>query len=224
MPDNFIHKLTERLKEDLPGACAQNKMSPSVRFTGKVIPNTNKTRESSVLILFYLKDNTLYIPFIQRSRYDGPHSGQISLPGGKFEPQDKNLLETALRETWEEIGVRPDKMQILGNLTSTYIPNSNYNVTPYIAYLPEEPNFILDSFEVANIIEAQVAQLIAPETIDLFVKKVNGVQVEAPFFNINNHQIWGATAMIISELKELITTIDTIPSNSCNAHNGQESR
>ncbi|GAF03066.1 NUDIX hydrolase [Saccharicrinis fermentans] len=224
MPDNFIHQLAERLKEALPGAYAQNKMSPNIRFTGHMTPNTHPTRESSVLILFYLKNNELYIPFIQRPKYNGPHSGQISLPGGKFEPQDKDLLDTALRETWEEIGVGPENLQIIGRLTPTYIPNSNFNVTPYIAYLPQQPIFTPDSYEVDDIIEARVTQLIAPETIDLLIKTVQGIQIRAPYFNIDNHQIWGATAMIISELKELICKLDTIPSSSCNVHNDPESQ
>jgi len=224
MPDNFIHQLTERLKEALPGAYAQNKMSPNVRFTGQTMPHAHATRESGVLILFYLKNNELYIPFIQRPKYNGPHSGQISLPGGKFEPEDKDLLDTALRETWEEIGVGRENLQIIGRLTPTYIPKSNFNVTPYIAYLPQEPVFTPDSYEVEGIIEAKVTQLIAPETIDLFTRTVKGIQIKAPYFNINNHQIWGATAMIISELKELICHLNTIPSSSYNVHNDPESQ
>ncbi len=220
----FINKLKYQLKNKLPGSDAQNKMSPNVRFTGNTVPNTRKARESGVLILLYLKNNQIHIPFIQRPVYSGAHSGQISLPGGKHELSDKNLLDTALRETWEEIGVKPDKMEILGGLTQIYIPNSNYNVSPYISYLPECPKFKPDTFEVANIIEAPLNQLIAPETLDSFVKTINGHTIEAPFFNINNYKIWGATAMIISELKELIRSLDTIiPLNSCSARNDQVS-
>ncbi len=224
MYNNFIHKLKEQLNIELPGVNAQNIMSPSVRFTGNLMPNSNKARESSVLILMYMKNNKLFIPFIQRATYNGAHSGQVSLPGGKSEPSDKNLLETALRETWEEIGVKSDNMEILGSLTSTYIPNSNYNVTPYIAYLPESPTFVPDSYEVDNIIEAPLLKLIAPETICSFEKHINGHTIKAPYFNINDYQIWGATAMIISEFKELINRIPVSPSDSYNVHNDQVSQ
>ena len=224
MFNNFIQILQERLQGELPGALAQNKMSPSKRPTFGTFPKQTTTRESSVLILLYIKNNEFYVPFIQRPKYHGAHSAQVSLPGGKFEPQDKNLMDTALRETWEEIGVKPDKIQIVGNLTPIYIPNSNYNVTPYVAYLAECPTFTPDAFEVDYIIEASLSQLIAPETIQSFVKNINGHIIEAPFFNIDNCEIWGATAMIISELKELINNLELIPSDSCNAQNDPISR
>lgn len=224
MFNNFIQILQERLQGELPGALAQNKMSPSVRLTSNTLCDRTITRESSVLILLYIKNNEFYVPFIQRPKYNGAHSAQVSLPGGKFEPQDKNLKDTALRETWEEIGVKPDKIQIVGNLTPIYIPNSNYNVTPYVAYLDECPTFTPDAFEVDYIIEASLSQLIAPETIQSFVKNINGHTIEAPFFNIDNCKIWGATAMIISELKELINNMELIPSGSCNAQNDPISR
>lgn len=224
MHDHFINQLKELLEGELPGKKAQNKMSPNVRFTGKIIPNRDEIRESSVLILLYMKDNQLHIPFTQRPKYNGAHSGQISLPGGKVEPQDKNLLETALRETHEEIGVTSENLQILGSLTPTYIPNSNFNVTPYIAYTKELPTFIPDSYEVEKIIEAPLNDLISPEALDIFIRTINGHNIKAPYFNINNHQIWGATAMIISELKEIINTLlDSNPLDSCNAHNDQVS-
>lgn len=219
MFNSFIQILQERLQGELPGILAQNKMSPSERPIFGTFSGHTLVRESSVLILLYIKDNEFYVPFIQRPEYNGAHSAQISLPGGKFEPQDRNLKDTALRETWEEIGVKPDKIKIVGSLTPIFIPNSNFNVTPYVAYLAECPSFTPDAFEVDYIIEAKLSQLIAPETIQSFEKNINGHIIEAPFFNIDNCQIWGATAMIISELKELINNLELIPSNSCNAQN-----
>ncbi|SMO32908.1 8-oxo-dGTP pyrophosphatase MutT, NUDIX family [Saccharicrinis carchari] len=220
MFDHFIYLLQQKLEGDLPGAVAQNKMSPNVRLTSNTLANYSTTRESGVLILLYIKNNELYIPFIQRPEYKGAHSAQVSLPGGKFEPYDNTLKDTALRETWEEIGVKPDRMQIVGNLSPIYIPNSNFNVMPYVAYVAECPTFTPDAFEVDYIIEAKLLELMAPETVQTFVKNINGHTIKAPFFNINNCKIWGATAMIISELKEIIRTMEAIPSGSCNAQNG----
>lgn len=209
MPETFIHTLKKLLQGRLPGFKAHNLMSPNVRFTGTLKPDENTTRESSVLILLYKKGDELWIPFIKRPQYNGVHSGQVSLPGGKYEPSDLDLMITALRETQEEIGIHPEKVEILGQLTPIYIPNSNFNVSPFVGFLSENPEFHPDSIEVETIIEAPLKQLMAPETIEYFKKVINGHSLEAPFFNINNYQIWGATAMIISELKEIIQELKT---------------
>jgi 8-oxo-dGTP pyrophosphatase MutT (NUDIX family) len=221
---SFIHKLTEHLQSDLPGLYAQNKMSPNVRFTGKIPPNKKLTRESSVLILLYPKNNQIFIPFIQRPRYNGAHSGQVSLPGGKHEPTDSNLLQTALRETKEEIGINTDDIKIMGKLSHIHIPNSNFNVWPYVGYTTNLPVFFPDPIEVESIIEAPLNKLLKPSTIEVSEQKINDHIIKAPYFNINNYQIWGATAMIISELIEIIHNNNLIASDSYNAHNAQESQ
>lgn len=224
MPKIFINTLKKQLQGNLPGSQAHRLMSPNVRFTGKLNPDQNSIRESGVLILLYKKNNVLHIPFIKRPQYNGAHSGQVSLPGGKYEPEDLNLMATALRETQEEIGINPDKIEILGQLTTIYIPNSNFNVSPFVGYLSENPIFHPNSIEVETIIEASLTQIIAPETIEYFEKIINDHTIKAPFFNINNHQIWGATAMIISELKEIIQNHKLTPSDFCSVHNAPKSR
>jgi 8-oxo-dGTP pyrophosphatase MutT (NUDIX family) len=221
---SFFHKLKEHLQSDLPGLYAQNKMSPSVRFTGKIPPSNKLTRESSVLILLYPKDNEIFIPFIQRPTYNGVHSGQVSLPGGKQEPTDSNLLQTALRETNEEIGINIEDINIIGKLSHIHIPNSNFNVWPYVGYTTITPIFFPDPIEVKSIIEAPLHKLLKPTTIEFFERKINGHTIKAPYFNINNYQIWGATAMIVSELIDIIQNNNLIASDSYNAHNAQESQ
>ncbi len=217
-----INKLRIGLSGTLPGTNSHKKMFPNVRFTGKKQPDKLNSKKSSVLILLYPKNNTLYIPFIQRHIYNGAHSGQISLPGGKYELSDKNLKHTALRETEEEIGIKPDSIEILGQLSSIYIPNSNFNVMPYIGFTNNTPVFTPDPFEVHSIIEAPLSKLIDPYSLDRYEKVINGVQIVAPCFNINNHKIWGATAMIISEFIDIINNSnDTTPSGSYNARNAR---
>ncbi len=225
MHNQFISQLKHSLQKKLPGEAAHNKMAPNIRFTAKTNPNKNNTKDSAVLILLYPHKNSLSIPFIQRPVYNGVHSGQISLPGGKYETSDLNLKTTALRETYEEIGVVKDQIEVIGNLTPIYIPNSNFNVSPFIGVVKETPIFIPDPYEVKNIIEAPLNTLLSDNCLSSFKKEVNGHKIEAPYYNISGHIIWGATAMIISELKDVIQNNipEFIPLNSCNAHNAQES-
>ncbi len=226
MYNQFITQLKTSLQKTLPGKSAHNMMSPNIRFTGKSYPNKKSTRDSGVLILFYPEMDSLYIPFIQRPNYNGVHGGQVSLPGGKFEPNDINLRTTALRETKEEIGVPKDLIEIIGHLSPIYIPNSNFNVTPFVSFIHHKPKFIADPYEVQNIIEAPLSQLLSNDCISTFEKEINGYKIEAPYYNIKGHVIWGATAMIISELKVIIqqNIPNSIPLNFYNAHNVQESR
>ncbi len=192
------------LKNDLPGEKAQIKMAPSNRSEAATMFNQNHLRNSSVLILLYPKNEQLYIPFILRPIYNGAHSGQIGLPGGKSEPFDNTLLDTALRETYEEIGIRAKDIEILGQLTPLYIPHSNFNVFPFVGFCKTNPIFSPDPIEVAKIIEAPLQNLLLPDTVQYFEHSVENENFTAPFFNIDNYQIWGATAMMISELKEIL--------------------
>jgi 8-oxo-dGTP pyrophosphatase MutT (NUDIX family) len=225
MYTELINTLQKELHKELPGIKAQNIMAPNIRHTNDIIPNKKTCKESGVLILLYQKDNAIYIPFIQRPLYNGFHSGQISLPGGKMEPFDIDLRQTALRETYEEIGVNSNEIEIIGELSSLFIPNSNFNVSPFVGYIKHTPFFTPDPIEVESIIEAPLQQFLSDNYIDYFERHINQHQVKAPYFNISNHQIWGATAMIISELKQIIlSTINPFTaSNSYNAHNVQGS-
>lgn len=223
MYSQFLQKLSLALEKDLPGEKAHQKMSPNVRFTGINLPDKSNCKKSAVMILFYPKADTLYVPFIQRNEYNGAHSGQISLPGGKTEPYDIDSLTTALRETHEEIGIQPENIITLGKLSPIYIPNSNYNVIPFVGYVKQPYPFKPDPYEVHSIIEAPLNQILSPKHISQFKKVVNGHELEAPFFNIKRNVIWGATAMIMSELKEIILNEipNSIPLNFYNVHNAQ---
>lgn len=204
MNRKLIKYIHEKINTELPGKTAQLIMSPSDRNTSNNSFPTNSARNSSVLILLYPKNGDIYIPFTLRPKYKGAHSGQISLPGGKVEETDLSLEHTALRETYEEIGIHRRSITTIGSLTPTYIPNSNFNVYPFIAYCAEEPTFKPDNYEVDEIIEAPLNKILDQNSVKHFEKQINGHHIRAPYFNINNHRIWGATAMIISELKQLL--------------------
>ncbi|MCU4164265.1 NUDIX hydrolase [Carboxylicivirga caseinilyticus] len=201
---NQTQILLEAFRKPLPGKKAQSLMAPSVRFTGKVLPEPNKARESSVLILLYVKEGNWYLPLMKRSVYKGAHSGQVSFPGGKTEDGDTCYFNTAIREAEEEIGIVGKDVSYVGELTSLYIPNSNFVVYPQVGVLPYAPEFKPDPREVDVLIEAPLSQLANPQNIKCFSRKINDIVVEAPFFSLNDFEIWGATAMILSEFLQVL--------------------
>jgi 8-oxo-dGTP pyrophosphatase MutT (NUDIX family) len=203
---SLIKKLESKLVDNqLPGIEAQLNMAPVSRL--KELKNGNRKlvpKKSAVLILFYPENGSTKLVMIKRATDDSVHSGQIAFPGGKFEVKDKELTTTALRETYEEVGINPELIKVIGNLSTLYIPPSNFDVHPFIAYTNEKPA-MKNNYEVAKIIEVDLEELIAPEnliqkTIDHRFGKLHNV----PCFSVQNEIIWGASAMIISELLEVI--------------------
>ena len=206
--DQFIKDLTNRLKKPLPGKNAHKKMASKVRLDElKFEYDTSNATLSSVLILLFKDADVIKTVFILRQTYDGIHSGQVSFPGGRLEENDESLIETALRESREEVNIDPEKVQIIGTLTEMYIPPSNYLVLPVIGYQHSRPDFLPEKSEVAEIIETDLAFLFNDKLIKETLLDVRGYKIQAPYFDVDGHIIWGATAMILSELKEIIESI-----------------
>jgi 8-oxo-dGTP pyrophosphatase MutT (NUDIX family) len=199
----FKAQLNEELNKGLPGFDAQKIMSPSIREHALKTSDPSIARDSSVLLLFYPKNGQLYLPFIKRTSGNTSHSGQISLPGGKYEESDTNRTVTAIRETNEELGVDCKKIKILGFLTELYIPVSNFMVLPVLGYCQQRPEFKMNPFEVEEVIEVPVQELLAKNNISEFSFNTNKLKINAPYFDANGHKVWGATAMILSELREV---------------------
>jgi 8-oxo-dGTP pyrophosphatase MutT (NUDIX family) len=207
--NKFISDIKLELAKELPSYDAHQRMMPSTRVTDMLTAKiSNATIRSSVLILLYPKDEKLNTVFIKRQEYNGVHSGQFAFPGGKYEKNDLNLINTALREANEEIGIEIKSVEILGQLSELYIPPSNFLVLPIVAYMPSPPLFILNNKEVNKIIEVSLSELLSPENVseNEFIGFGNK-RIVAPCYDLNNHKIWGATAMIISELIEIIHKI-----------------
>ena len=202
--NSFIEKLAARLQEPLPGRVAHEKMASESRLKFKMPSPNERTRESAVLILFYPADNQIFLPLILRPEYDGVHGGQMAFPGGRAEKEDENLIRTAMREAQEEIGVRLTDVKVLGQLTKLFIPPSNFYVQPVIGYLNHKPEFYPDPREVDKVVEIPLSEITNPEIISRKILNVRGVEVDAPFYNIQEHTVWGATAMMISELLTII--------------------
>lgn len=206
---DFISRLEDRLKRPLPGAEAQKRMMPVESTVDRFDLNQSNARVGGVLILFYPRGNDIYIPLTQRHDYGGTHGGQISLPGGKREEDDTDLECTALRETHEEIGVKSADIRVIGKLTDLYIPPSNFRVTPVVGYTTSSPQFDIDPYEVKELVETPLSLLVRESTVKRKDILVGGsYRLHAPFFDIAGKTVWGATAMMLAELVELIREIE----------------
>lgn len=199
----FTNQLVDNLKYPLPGEAAHVAMQASSKLRLSAKPN-NRTRKSAVLILFYPHQGEIYFPLILRPAYDGVHSGQVAFPGGRYELTDESLVRTALREAQEEIGLRLTDVRILGTLTELFIPPSNFYVLPVIATIPYRPDFYPDAREVEDIFEIKLDEISDTGIIGASYIQIRGEQIHAPHYDIHGYKIWGATAMMISELLTVI--------------------
>lgn len=202
---DFINYIQNSLSLPLPGERAHREMLSAQRMKElNTFTHISPPVDSAVLIMLYKKDNEWYIPFIKRAIDNHVHSGQIALPGGKAEIFDSNLQMTAVRETYEEIGIPQEDIAILGELTPLYIPPSNYQVYPFIGYCSNpNPIFKPDNKEVQHIIHIPVKQFSEPRIRQDRDFNVKQLHFSSPCFEIENDVIWGATAMIINEFLAL---------------------
>jgi 8-oxo-dGTP pyrophosphatase MutT (NUDIX family) len=202
----FIN-LSELIKETkLGGFEDQHKMIPPERAEELARKQVGKTpRKAAVLALFYPnKEGNTCLALTLRPQYKGTHSAQVSFPGGKHEETDTNLRETALRETYEEVGIPKKDIVILREVTNVYIPPSNFMVTPFIGITKNTPVF-KNNHEVEELIEVTLTDILNDKFIGSESKKsFYAENIKVPYFLFNDHIVWGATAMILSEIKELI--------------------
>jgi 8-oxo-dGTP pyrophosphatase MutT (NUDIX family) len=202
----FRNKIAALQVADLGGLNEQFRLAPSLRLKYDVDKiKASNPRKAAVLGLFYpnKKEETTFL-LIERASYKGTHSAQISFPGGKKDASDRSLQETALRETFEEVGVVPKSIKIIRELTDVYIPPSNFLATPFIAFVEKKPEFIIN-YEVKNTIEVLLEDLLNESsltTVNLTTSYMENTNV--PCFKLNGYVVWGATAMILSEIKELL--------------------
>jgi 8-oxo-dGTP pyrophosphatase MutT (NUDIX family) len=199
-----IEDITNSINKKLPGSAIQLQMAPEHRLKFSV---KNNGVPASVLILLYEANNELNTVFMKRPDYSGPHSGQISFPGGKNELSDINYEHTALREANEEIGVISDDINIIGKISTLYIPVSNFEVHPYVGYINYKPNWVIDNNEVAYLIETPTNYLLKQEIRKEEFILHNNIKVKVPYFDINGEKVWGATAMILNELIYILRSI-----------------
>ena len=203
--EDFIQRLRNRLVGDLPGEEAQFLMAPMARpRMSEALSMTVQQRQSAVLLYLFPQQGDWRIVLMKRPDYEGAHGGQVSIPGGRLEPGEKHK-QAALREFEEETGVSVSSRQLLGNLSELFIPPSNFLVKPFVAYATDRPCFDPDPVEVEEIIELPILTLMSDVTVKRDqVCLSSGDWVESPYFEVDGHMVWGATAMILSELKEIL--------------------
>lgn len=204
---SFGNDLLRKLKNTLlEGDAAHGIFSPPYRplFSHEEILAKNP-KFAAVNIVLYLRNGEWHFPLIVRSENERDrHSGQISLPGGKREKLDQNFAETALRETYEEIGLGKPFLRIIREMSPIYIPPSNFYVYPFISYGKKNPTFILQESEAVEVIEFPVSSFLQlPDSPELMALPAAGGK-EVPVITFNGYIIWGATAMILSEFSQLL--------------------
>ena len=212
-----LKRIIPKLKlSNLNSKTSQIKLAPSFRKEFIKL-NSNKllnSKKAAVIAALYEDDNKVRLILILRNTYNGVHSNQIGFPGGRVEDYDKTLFDTAIRETYEEIGVRVQKNELIRELHEIYIPPSNFNVYPFLVILNHPPSFVKDDKEVNEVITIDLESLLnckITQTQIPIPAKLNELNiqndVEVPAFKLAGYNVWGATAMMLSEIRDLINDV-----------------
>lgn len=206
-PELLILQLQQALRDTLPGAAAQMKMAPAMRQTW---PGPgDRPRSSAVLALLHTTPHGLALVFTLRPISLRHHGGQISFPGGGAEPSDLTYADAALRETEEELGISTHDIKILGEMTPLFIAPSQNIVYHFVGWLPVLPPLNPNPVEVESVLQVPLNALLDPRSLDTYYWPRNGVMLSAPCYRVGETCIWGATAMMLNELLEIIRRLRT---------------
>lgn len=204
----FMRSLENKLSGPKPGLKAQLTMITNPRPGNQVYQQVeNSSYKAGVLVLLYPQKGRLHLVLTRRTEQVDYHKGQISFPGGRQEKRE-TLEQTAKREAQEELDIDPDSIRILGRLTPLYIPPSNYCIYPIVAISEGRPDFRPFRLEVAEVLEIPLDHLMDSHTVQREMRIIRGTEVEVPFYAFGEHKIWGATAMVLAELVEVLKRED----------------
>ena len=208
---DFEKRIVKIEKMELPGEAVQFKMAPieRLRELKQQAREIDKARRAGVMALFYpSEDFETNLILILRKTYKGVHSAQVSFPGGKIEKSDRSIEDAALRETEEEVGVPRNNIAIIKKLTEVYIPPSNFFVQPFLGIMGKTPNFVMEEREVEALIEVNLNSFMDESCITTQILSTSyATDFEVPAFNLNGHIVWGATAMVLNEVRELLIRV-----------------
>lgn len=203
----FITQLKITINNDLPGEESHQIMRVIYDQSIELPFSKINSIPAAVLILLYLADNEIYFFLTKRTDDLKHHKGQISLPGGTQEGNEK-LIDTALRETQEEIGINKTSISIIGTITPLFVPVTGFMIYPFIGYSLNKLNPKPDPVEVATIFSVNISDLLNKENRTTEQRNIRGYDVQVPYFKLNDYQVWGATSMILSEVRDLIKSIN----------------
>ncbi len=211
--DRLVAQISSLTTTSLVGILAHQAMVPEDRKESlfNIDLDKKKPKKAAVLMLLYPKAELLHLALIVRSDYDGAHASQIAFPGGKPEIEDVDLAATAIRETHEEIGVAVDSINIISAFTAVYIPVSGFLVQPFLAYTNQKPIFKPDPKEVKAILEVPLSYILNDlKKEKKIIKTSYSESIAVPVFEIQGHTVWGATAMMLNELKEVLKILNPL--------------
>ena len=194
---------------DFDAAAAHSAMSPSPRPLIRPADKQGNPRIGAVLLVLYEKFSAPHILLIRRRDDLKHHPGQISFPGGRRE-DGEDLLETALRETMEEVGLQRDALQVLGALAPIYISPSDFMVHPFVAWHQGQPALRMEKSEVAEILETPLGLFLDPSMGCTEIRIMNNTELAVPFYRLGEDKVWGATAMILSELLQRLIACNVL--------------
>lgn len=163
-------------------------------------PDAPPPRIGAVLLLLYPHNDAIYLPLTVRTAALRMHSGEVSLPGGRYDDTDGDLSQTALREAWEELGIAGDAVTLWATLTPVWIPVSNFQITPFVGWSERRPTFASAPDEVAELIEVPIQLLLHVETIQSEIRELRGNPMYIPYFAVDEHKVWGATSLVLAEM------------------------
>lgn len=207
---DFLKYLPKIEKEKLLSVEAHIKMAPLERISSLTSQEylDKNPKKAAVMMLLYPRNHEVHLALIVRNSYPGIHASQIAFPGGKVEPTDIDLQYTALRETHEEIGVKPESVNIIKPFSELYIPPSNFLVSPFLGIVYDEITFAPSPYEVKRVLELPLEDLLDDRIITQVVMSTSYAKnISVPVFNVDKYVVWGATAMMMSELKETIRKV-----------------
>ncbi len=208
---DFEKRIVKVTKMELPGEAVQYKMAPIERLEElkRVAQNANTAKRAGVMSLFYpAEDLETHLILILRKTYKGVHSAQVGFPGGKLELDDNSIQDAALRETEEEVGVARDTIAVLKQMTEIYIPPSNFFVQPFLGITRQQPKFVPQEDEVEALIEVRLQDFMDDFNITTQTLTTSyATNIEVPAFKLNGHIVWGATAMMLNEVRELLKKV-----------------